>query len=66
MDLLENVVSKVANTVTAAEKTGINVRWIDKVLDEINSRRGHFVLLREARLLKIRLEELQKEIDKVG
>lgn len=65
MDVPDNVVSKVASTFVVAEKMGISVGLIDKVLREIDAKRYHFILLREAQLLRIWLDELQEEIDKV-
>lgn len=56
-DILDNVVSKVASTVTLVEKMGIHVEWIDRLID---AKRDHFELLHEARLLRIQFEELQE------
>lgn len=61
LDVPDNVFSKVAITVVTAEKMCIRVGWIDKVPGEIRAKRDHFTLLREARLLRIQLEELQEQ-----
>lgn len=53
------------DTVNAIVKMGLKVEWMDRVLCEIGSKRYHFVMLREARLLRLRLEELQQENDDV-
>lgn len=47
-------------------KNGIKVGWIDQVLLEIGAKRDHCTLLREARLLRVQLEKLHEELDKVG
>lgn len=46
------VVSKVATTVVVAEKMGIRMEWIDRIIGEIGAGRDHFELLCEARLLR--------------
>lgn len=48
MDVLDNIVSKVASMVAAAEKMGIRVVWTDKVFGEIGAKRHHFGLVWEA------------------
>lgn len=63
LDVLENIVSKVDDTVDMAATMGIKVGWIIKVLEEIDTKRDHFTLLRDARFLKIRLEEPQQEME---
>lgn len=44
-----------------AAKMGIQVEWIDKILDEIEAKRDHFSLLHEAWKLSKRIEELERE-----
>lgn len=39
------VVSKVACTIVAAKRMGIQVEWIDKVTEEITAKRDHFKML---------------------
>lgn len=39
LDVPRNIVSKAAKTVAVAEKMCIRVRWIDKVLREIDTKR---------------------------
>lgn len=48
LDILDNFISKVANTVGTTKKMWIQVGWIDKVIREINARRDHVELLCEA------------------
>lgn len=43
----------------------IKVERVDRVLEEIGAKRNHFTLLLEAWLLRVRLEELQQEMDDV-
>lgn len=50
----------------AAATMGIKVGWIDRVLGERGAKKDHFTLLRDARLLRVQLEELQQELDKEG
>lgn len=57
------IVLKVADTVEVAAKIGIRVGWIHKVVEEIGAKKHHYTLLREARLLRIRIEELQHEME---
>lgn len=66
LDVPDNVVSKVVSTIIAAEKVGIRVEWIDKVIGEIGVRRDHFELLREARLLRIQFEEFHEQMGRLG
>lgn len=54
------------STFVAVEKMGIRVGWINNVIMEINARGDHVELLQEARLLRIQLEELHEQMDKVG
>lgn len=44
---------------------GIKVGWEDRVLKEIGTKRDHFVLLCQARLVRTRVKELHQELDKV-
>lgn len=44
-DAPENVVSKMAITIALAEKMGIQVVWINKIIGEISSRKDHFATL---------------------
>lgn len=39
LNVPNNAVSKVASTVAAAKKMGIQVRWIDNAIEEIHARR---------------------------
>lgn len=66
MKVPENVVSKVVDTTDTTTKLGIKVECIDRIVCEIGVKRNHFTMLREARLLRVRLEELQEELEKVG
>lgn len=49
-----------------AAKMGIQVEWIDKIVDEIEAKRDHFSLLHEAWKLSKRIEELEREKEQDG
>lgn len=66
LDVPHHVVSEVASMVATAKKMCISVGWIDKVLRVIDTKGDHFTLLREARLLRVQLEELQEHRGQVG
>lgn len=59
----KNILFNVADTVDEATKMGIKVRWTDKVLGEISAK---FTVLREVQLLRLRMKELQKELEEAG
>lgn len=65
LDVPKNLTSNIVDIVDTAED-GIKVEWMDRVHREIGAKRDHFVLLQEAPLLRVRLEELQQEMDDVG
>lgn len=44
-DIFVQTFSEIADTVDAAAKMGIKVRWIDRVLGEIGAQKGHDTLL---------------------
>lgn len=66
LDVPDNVDLKVACAVTATVKMGFRVGWINKVLGEIDAKEEPFALLQETRMLRIQLEKLYEQMDKVG
>lgn len=58
IDVLDDVLSKVACIVAVPEKMGIKVRWLDKVIRDICPKRDHSILMEENQRLFTRLGEL--------
>lgn len=52
--------------IVVAQKMGIWVEWINQVIRSIGVRGDHFELLHKARLSRIQLEELQKQMGRAG
>lgn len=59
------MISKVVHTVDVAEKMGIKIGWLDRVITDICARRDHLILIQKVEQLSTRLAELQKEASKV-
>lgn len=61
LEFSTQVVSEVANIVAIVARMGVKVDWIDIILGEIGAKREHHNLLQEARNLKKKIEQLERE-----
>lgn len=62
--MLFDVASEVARIVAAAEKIGIKLGWLDKVIGGICAKQDNSILIQKNHRLSTRLAELQEEIGK--
>lgn len=65
LDVPDQVISKVTRIAMAAEKIGIKIALVDKVIGDICARRDHFILSQKEEQVETRLAELQEEVGKV-
>lgn len=57
LDVPDDAVLKVVRTVAVAEKMGIKVGRLDKVVGDVCAKRDHFIMLKEDQWLSPRLED---------
>lgn len=44
LDVPDEVISRVARVVFVAEKSGVRVNWLDRIIDEVSSKHDHAIL----------------------
>lgn len=62
LDVPDAVTSRVAWVVPTAEKSGIWVGWLDRIIGEISTRRDHTALARKKEHLSTGVAELREEL----
>lgn len=62
LDVPDAVISRVARVVSATEKSGIRVDWLDCIIGEISSCQDHAALAKKEERLSIRVTELSEEL----
>lgn len=58
------MISRVALVVSAAQKSGVRVNWLDRIIGEVSLKRDHAILANKESCLSNQVTKLRKELGK--